>query len=73
MSRNHSGALKAARIFLAIAKGKQTLLPCEGQNLSKFKQNGCNGPVMVCAEEAVYNYNEFGHNRVIMALKLVAG
>ena len=69
----NSGALKPARIQSAIAKGKQTLLPCEtkGQNLSKFEHNGRDGPVMVYAEEAFYNYNRFGHFKVIMALKPV--
>lgn len=70
VSRN-SGAPKAARIHSAIAKGKQTLLPCEGENLSKFEHNGRDGPVMVYAEEAVYNYSKFGRFKVIMALKPV--
>ena len=70
VSRN-SGAFKATRIHSAIVKGKQTSLPCEGQNLSKFEHNGRDGPIMVYAEEAVYNYNKFGHYKVIMALKPV--
>ena len=70
VSRN-SGAFKATRIHSAIVKGTQTSLPCEGQNLSKFEHNGRDGPIMVYAEEAVYNYNKFGHYKVIMALKPV--
>lgn len=64
-------APKEARIQSAIAKGKQTLLPCEanGQNLSKFEHNGRDGPVMVYAEEAFYKHNRHGHYKVIMALK----
>lgn len=67
----NTAAPKAARIQSAIAKGKQTLLPCEtkGQNLSKFEHNGRDGPIMVYAEEAFHNYNRFGHYKVIMALK----
>ena len=69
VSRN--SAPKEARIQSAIAKGKQTLLPCEanGQNLSKFEHNGRDGPVMVYAEEAFYKHNRYGHYKVIMALK----
>ena len=70
VSRN-SGAFKATRIHSAIVKGKQTSLPCEGQNLSKFEHNGRDGPIMVYAEEAVYNYNKSWHYKVIMALKPV--
>ena len=70
VSRN-SGAFKATRIHSAIVKGKQTSLPCEGQNLSKFEHNGREGPIVVYAKEAVYNYNKFGHYKVIMALKPV--
>lgn len=66
-----NSAPKEARIQSAIAKGKQTFLPCEaqGQNLSKFEHNGRDGPIMVFAEEAQYKRNRFGHYRVIMALK----
>ena len=66
-----NSAPKEARIQSAIAKGKQTLLPCEanGQNLSKFEHNGRDGPVMVYAEEAFYKHNRYGHYKVIMALK----
>ena len=66
-----NSAPKEARIQSAIAKGKQTLLPCEanGQNLSKFEHNGRDGPVMVYAEEAFYKHNKYGHYKVIMALK----
>lgn len=69
LSKN--SAPKEARIQSAIAKGKQTLLPCEaqGQNLSKFEHNGQDGPIMVFAEEAHYKRNRFGHYKVIMALK----
>ena len=70
VSRN-SGAFKATRIHSAIVKGIQTSLPCEGQNLSKFEHNGRDGPIVVYAEEAVYNYNKFGRYKVIMALKPV--
>lgn len=72
LSKN--SAPKEARIQSAIAKGKQTLLPCEanGQNLSKFEHNGRDGPVMVYAEEAFYKHNRFGHYKVIMALKPAA-
>ena len=66
-----NSAPKEARIQSAIAKGKQTSLPCEanGQNLSKFEHNGRDGPVMVYAEEAFYKHNRYGHYKVIMALK----
>lgn len=66
-----NSAPKEARIQSAIAKGKQTLLPCEanGQNLSKFEHNGRDGPIMVYAEEAFYKHNRYGHYKVIMALK----
>ncbi|XP_022786248.1 uncharacterized protein LOC111326501 [Stylophora pistillata] len=70
VSRN-SGAPKAARIHSAIAKGKQTLLPCEGENLSKFEHNGRKKKKKIYAEEAVYNYSKFGRFKVIMALKPV--
>lgn len=72
LSKN--SAPKEARIQSAIAKGKQTLLPCEanGQNLSKFEHNGRDGPVMVYAEEAFYKHNRYGHYKVIMALKPAA-
>lgn len=65
-----NSAPKEERIQSAIAKGKQTLLPCEkGQHLSKFEHNGRDGPIMVYAEEAQHKYNKFGHYKVIMALK----
>ena len=59
------------RIKSAIVKGKQTSLPCDtkGQNLSKFEHKGRDGPLVVFAQEALYNYNNFGHYKVITALK----
>jgi len=64
-------ALNTERIKSAIAKGKQTLLPCEtqGQNLFKFEHNGRDGPLIVFAQEAFYNFDKFGHYKVITALK----
>lgn len=59
------------RIKSAIVKGKQTSLPCDtkGQNLSKFEHKGRDGPLVVFAQEALYNYKNFGHYKVITALK----
>ena len=68
-----TNAQNTERIHSAIAKGKQTLLPCEtqGQNLFKFEHNGRDGPLLVFAQEALYNFEKFGRFKVITALKPV--
>lgn len=68
-----TAAHNTPRIKSAIAKGKQTSLPCEtkGTNLFKFEHNGRDGPLMVFAQEAFNNYQKFGHYKVITVLKPV--
>lgn len=65
--------LNTERIKSAIANGKETLLSSDtkGQNLSKFEHNGRHGPLVVFAQEALYNHNKLGHYKVITSLKPV--
>lgn len=65
--------LNTDRIKSAIANGKETLLSSDtkGQNLSKFEHNGRHGPLVVFAQEALYNHNKLGHYKVITSLKPV--
>ena len=65
--------LNTDRIKSAIANGKETLLSSDtkGQNLSKFEHNGRDGPLVVFAQEALYNHNKLGHYKVITSLKPV--
>lgn len=65
--------LNTDRIKSAIANGKETLLSSDtkGQNISKFEHNGRHGPLVVFAQEALYNHNKLGHYKVITSLKPV--
>lgn len=65
--------LNTERIKSAIANGKETLLSSDtkGQNISKFEHNGRHGPLVVFAQEALYNHNKLGHYKVITSLKPV--
>ncbi len=58
---------REGRIKLAIAKGKQTVLPTQTKSikLSKFEHCGDEGPLVVFAEELAYPFGNFGKYQAV--------
>lgn len=55
------------RVKLAIAKGKQTVLPTQTKSikLSKFEHRSDEGPLVVFAEELAYPFGNFGNYQAV--------